>query len=119
MPDMITIMKRAAMEAVEAQKPAALTLGTVESENPLEIRVEQKFRLRASQLIIPRSLTEYDLEIGILLLTDAEGEPAHAHRIAGENVVRVKNALKVGETVMLLRMQGGQKYMILDRVVEG
>lgn len=117
MPDLMTIIKQAAMQAVESQKPAALALGTVENENPLEIRAEQKLSLKAAQLMIPRSLTDHETEIELDTGTESGGDPAHSHAIAGKKMIRVMNGLRRGDTVLMLRMQGGQKYMILDRVV--
>ena len=117
MADMIEIIKRAAMEAVEGQKPAGIALGTVESENPLEIRVEQKLLLRAEQLILPRSMTDFELEIELEAGTESAGDPAHIHEIKGRKIIKILNALKSGESVLLMRMQGGQKYIILDRMV--
>ena len=40
---------------------------------------------------------------------------AHKHRYQGRKKWRVHNALKVGEKVILLRCDGGQKYIVLDR----
>ena len=119
MTDMLNIIKKAAMEAIENQKPAALMLGTVESEAPLEIRIEQRFSLKAAQLILPRAMTDHEVEIEIDAATESGGDPGHIHEIAGKKMARILNGLRTGEAVLLLRMQGGQKYMILDRVVSG
>ena len=40
---------------------------------------------------------------------------AHKHRYQGRKKWRVHNALKTGEKVILLRCDGGQKYIVLDR----
>lgn len=117
MADMIEIIKRAAMEAIEGQKPAGIAIGTVENENPLEIRVEQKLLLRSEQLILPQSMTDFEIEIELETGTESGGEPAHSHVISGKKTVKIMNALKSGESVLLMRMQGGQKYIILDRMV--
>ena len=42
---------------------------------------------------------------------------SHSHAITGRKPIRVHNALKSGEKVILIRMAGGQKYLIIDRVV--
>lgn len=40
---------------------------------------------------------------------------AHAHGYKGRKTFTVHNGLKVGEKVLLIRLQGGQKYLVLDR----
>lgn len=41
---------------------------------------------------------------------------SHLHNIAGRKRIRVYNGLHKGEKVVLLRMRGGQKYLVLDRI---
>ena len=41
---------------------------------------------------------------------------SHLHNIAGRKRMRVYNGLHKGEQVILLRMRGGQKYLVLDRL---
>lgn len=94
-------VKRAAIEAVLAQKPFAFLHGTVTGVDPLKVRVDQKFELSASQLILTNAVRDHTITV-----TDPGGE---------EQVVRVHRALKVGERVLLLRADGGQKFIILDR----
>lgn len=40
----------------------------------------------------------------------------HSHPYVGTKSFRVHLALKAGEQVILLRADGGQKFIILDRV---
>ena len=48
--EFLQVLKRAAVEAVEAGKPAAFCYGTVEAVEPLQIMSEQKLLLEAEQL---------------------------------------------------------------------
>ena len=41
---------------------------------------------------------------------------AHSHPVAGKKQAKVHLALKSGEQVILLRMQGGGRYLVLGRV---
>ncbi len=41
---------------------------------------------------------------------------SHTHKYNGLKTYTVHNCLVVGDEVVLLRMQGGQKYIVLDRV---
>lgn len=40
----------------------------------------------------------------------------HQHSISGTKTITVHNALKQGDKVVLIRAQGGQKYVVLDKV---
>ena len=82
--DLLTIIKKAAVEAVEASHPSDFCFGKVISKKPLKISVEQKMVLSSAQLVLTRT---------------------------------VQNDLSVNEKVVLLKKKGGQKYLVLDRVV--
>lgn len=43
-------------------------------------------------------------------------DTTHKHDIIGRKKIVVHNGLTVGETVLLLREQGGQNYIVLDRL---
>jgi hypothetical protein len=47
---------------------------------------------------------------------EAKHHTSHLHNIAGRKKIRVYNGLHKGEKVVLLRMRGGQKYLVLDRI---
>lgn len=42
---------------------------------------------------------------------------SHNHSIDGRKSITIHNGLEVGDEVLLLRMQGGQKYIVIDKVV--
>lgn len=116
-------VKRAALEAVMAAKPAAITFGTVESVSPLKISVDQKFTLYANQLILTNAVRDYSVNVTVNHKTEAasggSGEAAfaaHSHAINGTKKATIHLGLKEGENVMLLRADGGQKYIVWDRV---
>ena len=44
-------------------------------------------------------------------------ESTHKHAVVGTKEIVFKNALKVGDNVLLIREQGGQTYFVVDRVV--
>ena len=105
--ELIREIKRAAVSAVDASKPCGVFFGTVKSASPLEINVEQKLTLSANQLILSRAVTDYETEITVDWNTP-DKEP-HKHKI------KVHNALKTGERVVLIRLSGGQSYLVADR----
>lgn len=106
-----------------AGKPFSFTLGTVTSASPLKIRVDQKLELGAAQLVLTNAVRDYTVSMTVDHKTgEVVKEPApppveeHTHFYKGVKKFRVHLALKAGEKVLLLRADGGQKYIILDRV---
>lgn len=117
MPDLTAFLndvKRAAVEAVLAGKPFAFVLGEVTSASPLTIKVDQKLELTQAQLILTNAVRDYTLQMSVDHTTDSAS--GHSHGYTGTKSYRVRLALKAGERVLLLRTDGGQKYIILDRV---
>lgn len=77
-----------------------LLYGTVTSVSPLKIKVDNRFEI-TSQFIILTSLVS---DFKVNLTTDGETK---------EYLVNL--GLKQGENVILLRVQKGQKFIIIDR----
>ena len=50
--ELVKLIKKAAVEAVEAEKPAAACFGRVMGVSPLKIFVDQRFILGEKQLIL-------------------------------------------------------------------
>ena len=114
--DFYNVIKEAAMKAVEASKPSDFLFGKVTSASPLKITIEQKLTLGSTQLILTRNVTDYTTSVHIDWNT--EQSDYHQHRIGGVQTMVVHNGLKAGEEVILLKKKGGQKYLVLDRVVK-
>ena len=96
--DLVELIKKIAVNAVEAGKPADFCYGTVTSTSPLKIMIAQKLTLGSTQLVLTRNVTNFKAKIN------------------GEEIT-IENALKIGEKVVLVRQKGGQKFLVLDRVV--
>ena len=114
MHNFIQIIKKAAVEAVEASNPARVMYGTVLTDSPLKIKIDQKFILTKEFLILTKNVKDYETEATVNWTT--ESESGHNHGITGRKKIIIHNALKVGDKVMLLQEQGGQKYIVLDKV---
>lgn len=102
--DLLVIIKKAARDAIEASQPCNFLFGKVISAKPLKISVEQKMILGSAQLVLTRNVTNFKTSITI------SGETKQ---------ITIYNALKAGDEVTLLKQKGGQKYLVLDRVVIG
>jgi len=83
--ELLQIIKKAAMDAVETSNPMQIAFGTIESVNPLIVKIEQKASFEEFFLIQTETFKRY---------TDK----------------------KIGDKLVLIRMQGGQQYLILDRM---
>lgn len=131
---------------MEATKPVNVVFGVVLSVEPLKINVEQKMDLGEKQLILTRNVTDYTVEITLDHKTEpalgdhahsysgntgsagsgphvhgysGETDPAnltHTHDYKGKKTITIHNALKVGDRVVLLRIQRGKKFIVLDRL---
>ncbi|MCI8331676.1 MAG: DUF2577 domain-containing protein [Clostridiales bacterium] len=130
MPDAIELVKtikQAAVDAVSATKPVEICFGKVTSSFPLKILVEQKLPLGEGQLILTRNVTDFSTFItgGNIQSNDYTGDttdgeiasdvPSHVHPV-GKIQITVHNGLVVGDEVVLIRQQGGQKYIVVDRI---
>ncbi len=83
--NLIQLIKKIAMEAVNASKPCDYRIGTVASEKPLKVKVSNNIMLDMNFLHLTAAVTE--------------------------------KPLKKGDKVLMFRKQGGNEYMLIDRVV--
>lgn len=91
--------------------------GTVTRINPLEINVEQRFTITKEFLILTKNVKDYNVNVSVDWNTDnrtVEGT-SHFHNINGTKTITIHNALKQGDEVILLQVQGGQKFIVLDK----
>lgn len=103
--EFLKVIKQAAVEAVEAGNPAAICYGQVTSASPLKILVDQKMTLGSAQLVVPQHLTDYEMDMKL-----KSGGTKQTYVFYG--------SLKTGDKVLLVREQGGQKYIVMDRMVK-
>lgn len=103
--EFLKLIKQAAVEAIEAGNPASICYGQVTSSSPLKILVDQKMTLTSAQLVVPQHLTDYEIN---LKLKSSGTKQTYV----------VYGALKSGDKVLLIREQGGQKYIVIDRMVK-
>lgn len=127
--ELVRAVKQAAVEAVKADGPMAVSFGTVTSASPLKIQVDQKKTLTDAQLILTNNVRDFAVEMTTMVgksesphFTEEESGgagdasfAAHKHKYEGRKKWKVHLALKSGEKVILLRCDGGQKYIVLDR----
>lgn len=123
--DFAVILKQMATEAVDAASPVAVVFGIVTSESPLSIKVDAKLQLGEKQLILTRNVTDFENDqTAHGHLTENRGGggghasfESHNHVYTGRKHWTVHHKLITGDKVLMIREQGGQRYVIIDRVV--
>lgn len=96
---LLNIMRETAK--IPAGQATDLLFGKVTSVSPLKIRVDNRFEIGGSFLIRTSLVSDFVVNLTV----DNETKP-----------YRVDLGLNVGEDVLLLRVQEGQKFIIIDRV---
>lgn len=122
---LVEAVKKASRDEWESSKPVNVYFGEVVSKAPLKINVEQKMILGENQLILTRNVTDYMTTVTIQWVTEEgvlspDGEtaaaPPHVHDMTGTQNFLMHNALEVGDEVIILRQQEGQKFIVVDRI---
>lgn len=94
--------------------------GRVTSENPVSVTAvnDPKLIISGGALLIPKELTDHKIKIVMEETPDKAQEPKEAAGQAGaeEKEILIKNALKKGDTVYLLPLNEGRRYVVLGRV---
>lgn len=112
-----------ALNAVAWSMPCEVKFGTVVSTSPLKIQVEQKLTLEEQHLILTSNVKDFTVNMTMEHFTEetsgGSGYGAfdnHRHEYKGKKQFTIHLGLSPGEKVILLRVQGGQKYIVLDRI---
>ncbi len=90
MSEIISTIKKAALEAVTASSPSKLIFGKISSLNPLSIKIEQSV-----------VLTESFLSVGSVV----------------QNLI-LNDKVNVGDQVAILSENGGQRFFVIDALVD-
>lgn len=121
--DVVSLIKKAAVSAVEAGYPSDWIVGTVETVNPLTIKTEQQEILDAEYLWLTDAVRDYEVDIEVSHVTETRAGgggyaefAGHDHDYKGRKKITVYNGLQVGEKVFMLQKKGGQAFIVLGRV---
>lgn len=133
-PSIATSIKRLAKGVMDSQQPTDLMFGVVERVKPLVIRIGQDMPLTDEYLILTNAVKDHTVDITVSWSTEEENEHVHdngnnglpteksiephKHEVKGRKKITIHNGLTLGEKVLLLRTQGGQNYVVIDRVDE-
>lgn len=123
----IEIMKKAALDAIDSSGPVSVVFGKVTKTNPIEIKLSPSLSLNSDMgvLVFSRNVTDYTTTVDVDWTTEptsgGSGEASfseHTHQLTGSKTITIHNGLKLNDNVILLKVQGGQKYVVLDKVGE-
>ena len=105
---MLEIIRQLALDVAETG--ADFCLGTVISESPLILRLEEGMELTEEFLVLTENVLEWEETGRIRTWVNSEsGEWSHYRMVRDRK-------LKAGEAVALLRAADGQQYLVLGRV---
>ena len=108
------VLHQMMQESQAAAQPTDLRLGTVTKAEPLEISINpQMAPLQRSVLYLTESVVEKTLRggpEGMICSENGADLPAQGGTAA------LNRGLQVGDKVLLLRVQSGQKFIVLSRI---
>ncbi len=122
--NLLKMIKQSSIDVLESLKITNVYYGKVVSVSPLRISIEQKLTLGEMQLVLTRNVTDYEVCMTVNHSTESSSGgsgdssfASHSHGVVGLKTFTVHNGLKVGEVVMLVNEKGGQKFVVVDRVI--
>ena len=87
--ELLEIVKQTALDAVSASKPTQIVFGKVIKIAPFKIKISQSLELTKEYFVISNTVSE----------------------------LMKNNKLKAGDSLIMIQMQGGQKFVLLDKAV--
>ncbi len=109
MAELYDAMKNVAKTVVENSELCDIVIGQVVSISPLEVKISDRISLDSDQLLLTQAVTQKTVNCAhIHKSDDPTGLPTPIIVIEG---------LKAGDEVLLLKVQKGQRYVILSKVV--
>ena len=130
--EVLEAMKQMSVDAQNSQKPTIILFGQVISTKPLQIFVNQKQTIKEDALILTHAVKDYEVDIEVshytvndnFLITmhdhpnvmEDDFDSHHKHAYRGRKKIKIYNGLKVGEKVIMVRQNGGSRYIVLDRI---
>lgn len=117
---LLKTMKRAGVQAVDANSPVNILFGKVIQEKPLKIEVSPTFVLEGEFLVLTERVTRYEVDLEHAHSYKDDGSSATTEKALTSLLTKtpIRVGLKNGDKVVLAKVQGGNKYVVLDKVVE-
>ena len=100
---MQTMIQQIVLNAMNSAKPSGVYYGTVISTSPLQIQLDQKTILSSEFLVLSSMVQDFAVDVTTLQNNHTEKYTIHL-------------GLNADEKVILMRVQGGQQFLVLDKV---
>ena len=91
-----------------------MLIGQVTSVSPLRVKIDNRYEIDEDFILLTSAVQDFEVEMTVDHVTEQAN--AHAHGYKGIKKFKVHLALEVGEKVLALRVQNGQKFVIIDRL---
>lgn len=118
--NLVQLIKKIAMDAVDASKQCDYRVGIVTSTDPLKIKLSNSLTLEEDFLHLTQNVTDYITDVSITTdySWETQEQETYKHGIVIEKKeITIHNALQEGEQVLMMRKAGGQEYVVIDRMV--
>lgn len=126
-------IKTIAERYFESKKPTELVYGEVTSAAPLKIKVDNRFEIDETFLILGQNVRETwikipengnfkHLHVIPAWQTDPGGSGPHTHTISTWKTeealpeIKLWRGLKTGDKVLMMRVKQGQQYFVMERM---
>ena len=139
--ELLEIMQQIMQENSKAMQPTDLVVGTVTSVNPLEITTDNQAApllspvLYLTAAVVEKKVTTFAHSHNTThnhIVTDATIQSAgqcsteltgitcyeNGQALPNDGFITLNRGLEVGDKVLMLRVQHGQKYVVLSRVFQ-
>lgn len=109
---MVNAIKDIATNVLQSQNFSSFYKGSVINDSPLTILLEDGLSIDETFIILSKSVTDYEEEGEIELEIGDEELQWYDYKI------KYKKALEIGDEVAVVKENGGQRYLIIDRLAE-
>lgn len=113
--ELSTVIRKIALSAVDAQKPCDIRYGQVVNDNPIAIKISDSFILNEKFLIIPEQFRN-KMKTMTYVESYQNWETNTTEYTTQIQAYQSDTSLKVFDDVILLREQGGRRYVVIGRV---
>jgi hypothetical protein len=117
--ELIDVMHMIGQQGQKASQPTDMVLGTVSNTSPLEIRINNTTApLRNQVLMLTSNVIEYKIPYSIRNRDIVCYENGTALPV-DQQWITLNRSLEVGDKVIMLKVNSGQKYIVLSRLFMG
>ena len=110
--ELLNVIQEISQNTANNTDSIKIHFGIVTSAKPLRIKIDNKFELGETFLILTNDVRDYKTKFS----TGPHSDTGEDSLTVTEKEVTIHNALKKGENVVLLKLPNGKKYIVLARV---